>query len=266
MTMNLEAGVSFMEEGGLRLRYQRCGDGEPLVLITGLGGDLRFWRSAMVRLSECFSVIAFDNRGAGETSYPPGCFSVGDMADDVAALLRHLGVESAHIMGWSMGGNIAQEFALRHPEMVRTLILASTYMRRPSRSSFAIGHIIEAGRALGSEAVMSMMNAFCMSEDYYRKREGLVNGNGRQVYDIEGMALQKRALDDYDINGRIGGIIATTLIIHGEDDIMVPIRFGEEMKSCIPGSKMVRVPGAGHILKSEDYADHLTEFIGHHSE
>ena len=264
--MDFEEGVSFMEQGGLRLRYQRCGEGDPLVLITGLGGDLLFWRSAMVRLSEHFSVIAFDNRGAGETTYPPGYFSVGDMADDVAALLVHLGINSAHVLGWSMGGNIAQEFALRHPEMVRTLTLASTYMRRPSRSSFAIGQIIEAGRALGSEAVMSMMNALCMSEEYYRKREGGINGNGRQVYDIEGMALQKGALDDYDINGRIGEIAAPTLIIHGEDDIMVPIRFGEEMMSSIPGSEMVRVPGAGHILRSEDYIGHLTEFIERHSE
>ncbi len=254
-----------MEDGGLRLRYQRCGDGEPLVLITGLGGDLLFWRSAIAQLSERFSVIAFDNRGAGETSYPPGGFSMSDMADDVAALLRHLGVGSAHILGWSMGGNIAQEFTLRHPGMVRTLTLASTYMRRPSRSSFAIDQIIEAGRALGSEAVMSLMNALCMSEDYFRKREGGVNGNGRQVYDLEGMAMQKSALDDYDINGMIGDIDVPTLIIHGEDDIMVPIRFGEEMMESITGSEMLRVPGAGHILKPAQYARHLTEFIGRHS-
>lgn len=232
-----------------------------MVLITGLGGDLLFWRSALTRLSERFSVIAFDNRGAGETSFPSGWFSVGDMADDIATLLRHLGIASAHIMGWSMGGNIAQEFTLRHPEMVRTLTLASTYMRRPSRSSFAIGQIIEVGRSLGSGTVMSLMNALCMSEDYYRSREGVVNGNGRQVYDIEGMAMQKKALDEYDINGRVGEIRVPTLIIHGEDDIMVPIRFGEEMNGSIAGSEMVRVPGAGHILRTEDYTDHLIGFI-----
>ncbi len=258
----MREGTMVTGEGDLRIHYKVSGDGEPLVLITGLGGDMLFWRSAVRALEVDFKVIVFDNRGSGSTQYPAGGFSVSDMADDVALLLDHLDVRSSHVLGWSMGGNIAQEFALRHPHRVRTLCLASTYMRRPSRSSFAIGRIIDAGRKLGGDAVMSLMNALCMSEAYYQEREGKVNGNGRQVYDIEGMALQKAALDAYDINGRIGSISVPTLVIHGEDDIMVPIRFGEEMAECIEASEMVRVPGAGHILRPEDYVEGLRDFIG----
>ncbi len=253
--------MPFAETGGARLHYRSSGAGEPLLLITGLGGDLGFWRTATALLEDEYNVIAFDNRGAGGTSCHEGAFSMAELADDAAALLDHLKVDRAHVLGWSMGGNIAQEFALRHPRRVMTLTLASTYMRRPSRSSYAIARIIEAGRALGAEAVAPLMNALCMSEEHFRRRESGRNGNGRQAYDVEGMERQLQALDDYDANGRASSIGAPCLVIHGEDDIMVPVRFGEELADAIPRAEMLRVPGAGHILRPEHYLDGLRSFL-----
>ncbi|MFA5312117.1 MAG: alpha/beta fold hydrolase, partial [Methanomassiliicoccales archaeon] len=100
-----------MEIGQVSLHYHVHGEGEPVVLITGLGGDLTFWKGLIPLLSPKFKVICFDPRGAGLTESPDADFSMSDLADDVAGMLDGLGIERAHIVGWSMGGNVAQDFA-----------------------------------------------------------------------------------------------------------------------------------------------------------
>jgi len=259
-------GYNYFTHKGIRIRYEESGGGEPLILITGLGGDLLFWRSAVRLLSDSFHIITFDNRGSGETTCPDNDFNMADMANDVAYLLDHLGIEKVHLMGWSMGGNIAQEFTLLYPQKVATLTLASTYLRRPCRSSYAIDNIIAVGEKMGEDMVMPLMNALCMSEEYYAQQEKGIrpNENGRRVYNIEGLRRQKFALDSHDVSERISEINVPVLIFHGEDDIMVPIRFGEEMARKIYGSEMIRIPTAGHILRADQYVPHLKKFLKLH--
>ena len=107
--------------GEVRLNYEVHGEGEPIVLITGLGGEISFWKKYIPQLSKRFKVVVLDNRGAGETEYPPTLFTMRTLADDVASLMAHLGLERYHVLGWSMGGNVAQKIALNHPERVGSL-------------------------------------------------------------------------------------------------------------------------------------------------
>ena len=111
---------------GFRMYYEVHGDGFPFLLINGLGGDHTEWLLQLPEFSRHFQVIVFDNRGAGDSEAPPGPYSTAQMADDAVALLSFLGISRTHVLGFSMGGMIAQEVALRHPERVDRLVLACT--------------------------------------------------------------------------------------------------------------------------------------------
>ncbi|MDR0508476.1 MAG: alpha/beta hydrolase, partial [Candidatus Methanoplasma sp.] len=210
--------------GKIKMNYEVSGTGEPVVLITGLGGDIPFWNGMISLLSDRYMVITFDNRGSGLTEYPDEPFDMKDMAGDVVSLLDRLGAKKAHVLGWSMGGNVAQEVALTFPERVASLTLVSTYMRRPARSSYAINAMLDSVRSGGDlEYLYKIIQSYCMTEEAFRTREEKdIDTPGLVTSTLEQFASQMAALDGFDSRMRAKLIRAPTRIIHGNADIMVP--------------------------------------------
>jgi 3-oxoadipate enol-lactonase len=256
-----------MAVGVTRVHYEVHGSGEPLLLITGLCGDLTSWKKALPLLDKEYNVITIDNRGAGKTEHPGLPFTMEDLADDASGLLTGLGIERAHVLGASMGGNVAQELTLRHPDQVCTLTLMSTYMRRPERSSVGIDAMINTVREGASiETFLTMMQAWCLTNAAFRGRENVAQNDRRGARErdlllVDGFARQKAALDNFDTHERVSAIKVPTLVIHGNEDIMVPYRFGEELASRIVGSKLVLLDGCGHMIAPDRYASVLLEFL-----
>jgi pimeloyl-ACP methyl ester carboxylesterase len=255
--------------GDVRINYEVHGEGEPVVLITGLGGEVAFWKRYIPFLSRAHQLVVLDNRGAGETEYPSTLFTVGNMAEDVAGLMRFLGYDRYHVLGWSMGGNVAQRLAIDHPERVGALVLMSTYARRPERSAFAIDTMIRTvDEGASFDTLMELMQSWCLPEDYFRKlalerpAQRRCNGNGKRA--AEGFRAQKLALDLFDSHGHLGAIASPTLIVHGTEDIMVAPHFALELHESIKGSELEWVPGAGHIIPADRCCHRVLGFLGRH--
>jgi len=125
----------FAEINGIKICYEIKGEGEPLILVHGFGADKEVWIAQFEPLSKHFKVVRFDNRGAGKSDRPDEPYSMEMFADDVAGLMDHLGIDKAHILGWSLGGMIVQTFAIKYPERLRKLILINTLPQWPGDKS-----------------------------------------------------------------------------------------------------------------------------------
>lgn len=262
--------MPFQKVGDTKIHYHVSGEGEPLLLVAGLFGDLHNWKKAVPLFETKYKVIICDNRGAGLTESSIDSFSMSDLADDAAGLLTELGVEKAHILGWSMGGNIAQEIAINHSDLTGTLTLMSTYTREPDRSRFAIEAMLYSVlEGADLYTFNSMMQAWCSTDAHLSGKiyNPLRHGNENREEElrvIKGYMQQKRALDDFDNRSRLHLITAPTLIVHGDSDIMVSPYFADELVAGISNAEQVWIPGAGHFLSSHSYADRVIQFLSSH--
>jgi len=253
--------------GDTQVHYHVHGTGEPVLLIAGLASDLYTWKKALPELAKHHQVIVFDNRGSGLTETTADEFTIATLGDDAAGLLEVLGIRKAHVVGWSMGGNVAQEFALRHPEKVGALVLMSTYMKSPARSRFALDVLIHAVREGASmETFMMMMQAWGSTNSAFEgKAPSWKNEAGADhLLSIEGFARQKLALDGFDTRTRARQISFPTLVVHGTEDIMVPPQFGQDLAGQILGAELHWVPGAGHFLPAAKWIDPVLNFLAKH--
>lgn len=200
--------------------YESHGSGPPLLLIGGMAQAVAEVQPLIAGLAEQCRVIAFDNRGAGRTSAPRGRYSVDQMAGDTIALMDHLGIERAHLLGISMGGRIALSLALGHPERVDRLVLVSTSARVESRRVLMKGLML-AGRLPGLRSA--------------------------DAQPLHAMLAQYNASIGYNCLDRLARISQPTLVVHGRDDPIVPLAEAEKMHRAIAGARMVLLDG-GHRI------------------
>ena len=207
--------MPYMTVGDVRIHYHIFGCGEPLILIGGFCGDISSWKHAVPLLEEQYRLIAFDNRGSGLTIYGEQEFTMADMADDVAGLMTGLGIGRAHVLGWSMGGNVAQELSIRYPDKVAGLVLMSTYCKVPERSRFAIDMMIRAVREGASVDTFSqMLRSWCSADRTITAEEHaskwMVGSDVSSRRSIDGFALQKNAVDSFCSMGKLDQVRSPT--------------------------------------------------------
>jgi 3-oxoadipate enol-lactonase len=239
------------DRGHTQICWEERGSGEPLLLVMGLGWPRQMWARHLPALTERFRVITFDNRGVGQTTTTLARWTLADMADDALAVLDAAGVTQAHVYGASMGGGIAQVMALDHPERVGALILGCTATRaaKPRVPLSVIRYLLPALPA-GHQARMVALGRALV---YGRATDRAVIAEDVRLLDSlrrpkEGIRAQRRAVRDYEGSQlRLGSVRSPTLIIHGSDDRVVPLRYGQELARLIPGASLVVLPGAGHM-------------------
>jgi pimeloyl-ACP methyl ester carboxylesterase len=250
--------MPYTEAPGFRMEYETRGEGDPLLLINGLGSDRSEWLFQFPEFAGRFLVIAFDNRGAGGSDTPPGPYSTAQMADDAAALLAYLGADRAHVLGVSLGGMIAQEVALRHPDRVRKLVLACTAPGgegsvRPAPEVLK-SFVLSPGADMQEE--IRRVVPFLYSEKYRRDHpeeiEEFVRRRLARPVSAQSNAWQLGAAMGHAAWDRLATIGAKTLVIAGDGDKVVPTVNSRRIAQRIPGAKLVILPGAPHRLFAEN--------------
>jgi 3-oxoadipate enol-lactonase len=245
--------MPFLQNQGARIYWDEQGSGIPVLLIMGLGYPSYLWHRMRPTLNEQYRTIALDNRGSGQSDAPVGPYPIALMASDAAAALDAAGVKSAHVFGLSMGGMIAQEFALQYPERVRSLILGCTAPGGPNavRAEKQVTDILMA-RGLSPEEAARAMRPYIYDSatPLDRIEEDLVIR--RQWFPRpEGYMAQLQGILAWESYTRLERITAHTLVIHGQSDQLVPAGNGELIAAKIPGAKLVMLPQASHIFPTD---------------
>lgn len=258
------------ESQGVRIAYETRGEGEPVVLVQGLAYDRVGWGRLPSLLAESFQVTVFDNRGVGESDAPEGPYTVAQMAADVAVVLDAVELERAHILGVSLGGFIAQEFALTYPDRVEKLVLCSTMpggpkshpMPAPGLEAFARFPTLdrEAGLRLMVENSLGQRGV----EELPRLADEIYAYRLEHAPPLAAWQAQAAAGAAFDAYDRITAIAAPTLVVHGGNDNVVDTRNAELLGDLIPDARVEVVPNRGHLMVWEDserVAELVTEFL-----
>jgi 3-oxoadipate enol-lactonase len=241
--------------GEIELSYERAGEGPPLLMIMGMSGTFDHWHPAFLTdLQREFETIVYDHRGVGVSGRLQGPVTIAQLAADAAGLLSQLEIDSAHVLGISMGGMVAQELALASPERIRTLALGCTYCggEGSALTSEAVLRRLAEGAMSGDRAravrtawEVNVSAGFAAREDEYARF--LEIGLKRAVA-IDVVMQQMTAIAGHDTSARLPGLGLPTLVVHGTLDEMLPVRNGRMIAGLIPGSRLEVLDGIGHLF------------------
>src|SRR3984957_4643275 len=248
--------MPFVENQSAKIYWDEQGSGEPLLLIEGLSYPSYMWNRTRPFLAQSFRTIAFHNRGIGQSDVPAGAYSIAMMASDAAAVLDAAGVASAHIYGVSMGGMIAQEFALQYPQRVRSLILGCTNAGGPHavRAEPQVLEILTR-QGMTPEESKEAMIPFIYDAATPRERIDEDMAIRMKWYPTpQGYTGQLQGIFGWESYSRLSLITAPTLVIHGETDRLIPPANATLIAERIPGAKLVLLPHAGHIFETDQPA------------
>jgi pimeloyl-ACP methyl ester carboxylesterase len=242
--------MAWAELSDVRCYYELVGEGDPLVMIPGLGGNCRVWDSIVPFLADQFTVILVDNRGLGRSTPRRPPRTLADYSADIAELLDKLQLDRAHVLGLSLGGIIAQRFAIDHPSRVDRLVLVSCAARFTSylhRVTALLGHSL---RRFPRSVFVQTMEMLTTAPFYLDANAEEIDRMARERVHAgvpaRAMGAQLRALLASEINPADYKIINPTLVVAAEHDHLIPNCYARRMADDIPGSQYVLIPGAGH--------------------
>ncbi len=245
--------MQFVRINGVLLHYRVAGpEGAPcVVLANSLGTDARIWDEVIADLARDYQVISYDKRGHGLSDAPEGDYTLDDHVTDLAGLLKHLRVEKLFLAGVSVGGLIAQGFALQHPEMVTALVLCDTAAQIGDADSW--NGRISLVREKGLEALADPVMERWFSPGFRSEQKDQLAG-WRNLFlrtSPAGYAATCATLRDTDLRARIGSIFAPTLVVVGEQDGSTPVDLVRSCADAIPGARFEVIANAGHIPSIE---------------
>ena len=261
--------MSVAKVGAIDIYYEEHGSGEPLLCVMGFATDSTAWVFQVPEFSQHYRTIVFDNRGVGRSSKPAGPYTIHEMADDAVGLLDVLDVPRAHVLGISMGGMIAQEIALRHPERVRGLVLACTYPE-PDEESEKHRHlaVTQLGGTIREDGVISIdlnaINPLMIFQELlprvfnpeFIERElpslmQLFAGSLQYGFSLEAIMAQLGAAVGHRSTDRLHTIAAPTLVLTGDADRLISPANSDILARSIPGARLVKVSGGSHGFNVE---------------
>lgn len=258
---------------GVEIYYEVHGEGDPLLCVMGIGAQIPNWVFNIPAFSERYETVVFDNRDVGRSGYVDEEYTMADMAADTLALADHLELESFHLLGISMGGTISQELALVAPERIKTLTLAVTWpgggrwWRVRGRALWlAVPHLTP--DELLEHLLMLNLSAEAFENDELLARAMQRLRDNPYPQRPEGFFRQGKAVNRFDLRGRLGEIDIPTNVIAAERDVFVPAFMARQIAEEIPGAKFTVVDGAAHGMNMEralEFNKLVLDFLAEHA-
>ncbi len=263
--------MQYADVNGIRIAYGVRGSGPPLVLIMGYRLSSLAWPLNFIEaLAERFTVVLFDNRGTGTSDKPTSGYEISNMAVDVSGLLDHLAIAQAHVLGYSMGGAIAQEFVRQFPDRVLGLVLCATMCGGP-RAVYASPPVVRVMRELDGlkpEEIARRIWTVTYSPGYLENHRELAENQMRREIaaptPLHAADLQYQAFAEFDCSKALANIKAPTLVLTGNLDQLVSPQNSKFIASLIPGASLIVIPGCGHRMMweaTDECVGFVTEFL-----
>ncbi len=262
--------MSLIGVGEIQLDCERSGDGPPLLMIMGRSGTYAHWGEPLLEdLRRDFELILYDHRGVGASTRLRGPVTIREMAGDAAGLLHALELDSAHVLGISMGSMIAQELALAEPHLLRTLTLGCTYCGGPGSVHTGEQVLTRMGEAIASGVAERIIRAsweanvspaFAADDDAWAR---FLEISLRRRVSLEVIVAQTQACVAHDASARLHEIALPTQIVHGTVDQVLPVRNGHIVAESIPGARLELLDGVGHLFFWER-PEHSAELLRTH--
>ncbi len=258
------------EHNGAQMYYEIHGEGEPLLLIAGLASDSQSWLSVLPLLSGKYRVIVYDNRTTGRTASHDDSLTVQVMAKDALALLDHLGIDKAIVVGHSMGGQIALTLAATNPERVSCLIIAGTPLEISARNKMLFGNLSQSIKTYGPTREWFQNLFFWIFTPTFFEQKALVSLALDSSVDYpypqtpKGFCLQVDAAESFQAESFCENVLCPTLVIAGSQDIIFPVDCCKALAEAIPNAQFRIIEQAAHSIHSEkpaEFVQLVQEFI-----
>lgn len=250
---------------GIKLNYIQKGEGFPLILIHGLSDDLRLWNHLIPELSANYSTIALDLRGHGSSSKPSSTsYSIGQFSMDIYGLFVKLNIKKAHFIGFSMGGAIAQEFAVNYPDMVSSLVLISTFSHASIDLNRRLLKLRESLVKCGFAAFFDEIIPMVLTPEFIEENRAELNHVKEEKIETESREALIGTIDacmEFDIKDKVSMISKPVLIISGKEDVLTPDELAEKTHKLINGSKYKMIENTGHNVLIPENRHCLLEII-----
>jgi 3-oxoadipate enol-lactonase len=257
MVQGSEVKMPIAKTENLNIYYEIIGQGQPLVMIRGVGSNVDHWYEQVPDLSQKYQLLVFDNRGIARTSDPGGSFSTKNMAADTVALMEAVGIKKAHLLGYSMGGMIAQEFALAYPHKINGLILVATdcgiSLRTEARPEYS--RLFTEMIRLGTNEAKTSAAGCLFAKQTFKNRPDIIQRYAevslRFPASQKTLERQWEAITLHDACSRLQNITAPTLVITGSEDVLIPPENSRLLAERIPDAQLRTITGGGHLFVVE---------------
>lgn len=258
--------MPFFKHEGMKIYYETIGTGQPLLIINGLSGDTRGLEPLANNLKKFFKVIYYDMRCAGRSYKPEVAFTISDLAEEARLLIRYLGYKKVHVLGFSMGGMVAMNLAVGHPEIVDKLFLVSTTPSMKGPDGPTADTIATLKRTDVSVELLTKVYEIIFGPEYRKKvsAEDFIKFRMEDTMPqpADAYLRQLKACESFDFTDKAHEIKQPTYIIVGEEDKLIPPESSRWLNEHIKGSKLFMLQGVGHIVPLEA-PEKLSEIVTH---
>ncbi len=262
--------MPYAQSNNTRIYYEIHGQGPPLTLVEGIGYASWMWFRQIDPLASHHRLLIYDNRGVGLSDHPDQSYTIRDMADDLAGLLDAVGISCTHLLGVSMGGFIAQEFAIAYPERLHRLALASTAFGGPkmvpipseTQQSMIPDPSLPPEERI--RKVMSLAFAPGYAETHPEIVDTVLGMRLKALQPYDAWQRQAGAIANFDLSDRLSQLLTPTLILHGDADRVVPVENAHLLAEQLPYAKLTILPGGGHLVfieQAERFNQAVMDFL-----